>query len=97
MFLTGSREASGLTSQGAGIFDMVGDGEQLLLNAVAYMLIPKTKMSVALQDGKVVISWEPAIGTLEKSNDLRTWMPVEGATSPVTISLDASPAFYRVR
>ena len=38
--LTGSREASGLTSEGAGIFDLTGAGTQMYLNAVDYMLMP---------------------------------------------------------
>ena len=37
VFLTGSREASGLTSQGAGIYDLTEDGGKMFLNAVKYM------------------------------------------------------------
>jgi hypothetical protein len=37
VFLTGSREASGLTSQGSGIFDLTEDGATLFLNAVNYL------------------------------------------------------------
>ena len=37
VFLSGSREATGLTSEGSGIFDLTGDGSQLFLNAVKYM------------------------------------------------------------
>jgi len=35
--LTGSREASGLTSEGAGIYDLTADGAAILLNSVNYM------------------------------------------------------------
>lgn len=37
VLLTGSREASGLTAEGSGIYDLTTDGAQLLLNAVNYM------------------------------------------------------------
>jgi hypothetical protein len=37
VFLTGSREHDGLTSEGAGIYDLTADGAQMLLNAVNYM------------------------------------------------------------
>jgi hypothetical protein len=38
VFLTGAREASGITSRTAGLYDLYEDGAQMLLNAVAYML-----------------------------------------------------------
>lgn len=41
VFLTGSRENDGLTSEGSGIFDLTADGSQLFLNAVEYMAIPE--------------------------------------------------------
>jgi hypothetical protein len=37
VFLSGSRESAGLTSEGAGIYDLTADGAQMLLNAVNYM------------------------------------------------------------
>ena len=37
LFLTGSREWNGLTSEGAGIFDLTPDGAKMFLNAVNYM------------------------------------------------------------
>lgn len=37
VLLTGSREASGLTAEAAGIYDLTAEGAQLLLNAVNYM------------------------------------------------------------
>jgi hypothetical protein len=39
VFLTGSREPSGVTGgQAAALYDLYADGEQMFLNAVAYML-----------------------------------------------------------
>jgi hypothetical protein len=40
VFLTGAREASGITSHTAGLFDLYDDGVQMYLNAVDYMLTP---------------------------------------------------------
>lgn len=40
-FLSGSREAAGLTSEGAGIFDLTADGSSMFLNAVNYMTVPE--------------------------------------------------------
>ncbi|MCD6338807.1 MAG: hypothetical protein J7M29_05435 [Verrucomicrobia bacterium] len=95
-FLTGSREASGLTSHGAGIYDLTPLGEQLFLNAVAYMLKPAIKLEIELEGANVVISWDPAGGTLERSSDLVNWEPVEGASSPATIPASEGRMFYRV-
>jgi len=39
LFLTGGREADGISSETAGMFDLYADGAQMFLNAVAYMLI----------------------------------------------------------
>ncbi|MCP4455100.1 MAG: discoidin domain-containing protein [Planctomycetes bacterium] len=38
VFLTGSREASGITSDTSGLYDLYADGEQMFINAVQYML-----------------------------------------------------------
>jgi hypothetical protein len=40
VLLTGSREADGISSETAGMYDLYDDGAQLFLNAVAYMLQP---------------------------------------------------------
>ncbi len=40
VLLTGTRE-SGITSQGAGIYDLTPEGSQLFLNAVGYMAVPE--------------------------------------------------------
>jgi hypothetical protein len=39
-FLSGSREASGVTSESAGIMDLTADGKTMFLNAVNYMTTP---------------------------------------------------------
>jgi hypothetical protein len=41
VFLTGSREADGVSSRTAGLYDLYDDGAKMFLNAVAYMLTPK--------------------------------------------------------
>ena len=38
VFLSGAREASGISSETAGMYDLATDGAQMFLNAVAYML-----------------------------------------------------------
>lgn len=40
VFLSGSRE-QGITSEGAGIYDLSADGAQMFLNAVNYMAVPE--------------------------------------------------------
>jgi len=41
IFLSGSRENNGLTSEGAGIYDLQPDGAQMFLNAVNFMAVPE--------------------------------------------------------
>jgi hypothetical protein len=48
VFLSGSREHAGLTSQGAGIYDLVGDGPAMFLNAVTYMAVVPEPSTYAL-------------------------------------------------
>lgn len=100
VFLSGSREADGLTSHGAGIFDLTEDGTRLFLNAVAYLSGPPVTapvLTVQREGGNLILSWQPTGGTLESSSDLAAWTPVAGATSPVTVPMTAAQAFYRVR
>ncbi|MCS7089176.1 MAG: LamG-like jellyroll fold domain-containing protein [Verrucomicrobiota bacterium] len=40
VFLTGSREAGGVPANGAGIFDLLPDGQRMFLNAVNYLAGP---------------------------------------------------------
>jgi len=51
IFLSGSREADGVSSETAGIFDLVGDGPQLFLNAVAYMIPEPNTAALLLLGG----------------------------------------------
>ncbi|NGO39651.1 PEP-CTERM sorting domain-containing protein [Limisphaera ngatamarikiensis] len=51
VFLTGSRERDQVTSEVAGIFDLIGDGPQLLLNAVAYMIPEPNTAALLLLGG----------------------------------------------
>jgi hypothetical protein len=49
IFLTGSRENDGLTSEGSGIYDLTADGRTMLLNAVNFMAtIPEPSTAVLL-------------------------------------------------
>jgi len=40
VFLTGAREADGISGDTAGLYDLYEDGEKMFLNAVDYMLLP---------------------------------------------------------
>ncbi|MCF7973311.1 MAG: hypothetical protein K9N55_05820 [Phycisphaerae bacterium] len=40
VFLTGAREADGVSAETAGLYDLYEDGAQMLINAVEYMLSP---------------------------------------------------------
>ena len=55
VMLTGSREASGLTSQGAGIYNLAADGGQVFLNAVDYMAVPEAPTGVLLTLGGLTL------------------------------------------
>jgi hypothetical protein len=46
VFLSGSREASGVSSETAGIFDLSPVGSQMFLNAVDYMAIPEPSTAI---------------------------------------------------
>lgn len=48
VFLSGSREHNGMTSQGSGIFDLTADGSQMFLNAVTYMAVVPEPSTYAL-------------------------------------------------
>jgi len=54
-FLSGSREASGLTSEGAGIYDLTPAGAQMFLNAVDYMAVPEPGAMAFLVPGLLVL------------------------------------------
>ena len=46
IFLSGSREADGVTSETAGIIDLSADGSQMFLNAVSHMAIPEPSTAI---------------------------------------------------
>lgn len=63
VFLSGSREHNGLTSQGAGIYDLTPDGEKMFLNAVTYMaVVPEPSTYALLGVGllAMLIRWRKA-------------------------------------
>ena len=101
VFLTGSEEqATGLTSEAAGIYDLGADGAKLFLNAVKYMARKTAnppQMSITRSGSTLTIQWTGG-GTLESSGSLvGTWAAVPGAASPYTTPLSSSTQFYRVR
>lgn len=100
VFLTGSREADGLTSEGSGIYNLAEDGAILFLNAVEYMTSAPAagpQLSVTSANGNVTIQWSGG-GTLESAAAITgPWTPVPNATSPFTAQATGSAAFYRVR
>ncbi len=53
VFLTGAREADGISSETAGMYDLYEDGAQMFLNAVAYMLIEPEEPADPLAEGLV--------------------------------------------
>ncbi|MCX7867641.1 MAG: PEP-CTERM sorting domain-containing protein [Limisphaera sp.] len=56
VFLTGSRESATVgTSEVAGVFDLIGDGPQLFLNAVAYMIPEPSSAALLLLGGLPVL------------------------------------------
>jgi hypothetical protein len=51
LFLSGAREADGISSETAGMIDLYDDGAQMFLNAVAYMLIEPEAPADPLAEG----------------------------------------------
>jgi hypothetical protein len=112
VFLTGSRENNGLTSEGAGIFDLDGDGSRMFLNAVRYMAGLAEPVTVSLaaslsSSGELVISW-PETGSesyaLQATPALvpANWQPLTGSPvvadgrRTVTVPATESARFYRL-
>ncbi|HIG29722.1 MAG TPA: hypothetical protein EYQ50_18770 [Verrucomicrobiales bacterium] len=100
VLLTGSRE-QGFTSQGAGIYDLVGDGALLFLNAVGYTggILnggggDQPSISISTDtDGNTVLTFS---GTLRGADDADgPYLEVTGAVSPMTITPDAVRKFYQ--
>ena len=99
VLLTGSREHDGLTSQGAGIYDLNPDGARMFLNAVNYMAgtQPGTPPTISLTRTPTGISIE-FTGTLQSSATLAApWTDVPNATSPHPVTITGGHQFYRAR
>jgi hypothetical protein len=99
LFLTGSREHNGLTSEGAGIIDLTEDGRKMFLNAVNYLAgtepqPERTKLGLTrTAQGQISIQFE---GTLQSTTSLSTpnW-GTEATVSPHTVAADQPVKFYR--
>ena len=95
--LTGSRE-SGITSHGAGIYDLTADGGKLFLNAVNYMAQPVVQFTAITRNanGTITLEWEGG-GTLQAAMSITgPWQDVAGATSPYTFTPEAPVMFGRI-
>jgi uncharacterized surface protein with fasciclin (FAS1) repeats len=97
VFLSGSRE-QGITSDGAGIYDLNDDGARMFLNAVAYMVEPKTVFEQpVLEDGQITITWTGE-GELETAtNILGPWEPTGNTSGSFTEAIGSGNKFYRIR
>lgn len=100
IFLSGSRENDGLTSEGAGIFDLSEDGEKMFLNAVAYMTdteppADRPELEITRNAQGISISFT---GTLQSTTDIvnGTWTDVT-SISPYTTSPTDPKRFYRAK
>lgn len=56
VFVAGSREAEGISSETAGILDLSADGQAMFLNAVNYMVIPEPSSAL------LVLTWLVGVG-----------------------------------
>lgn len=103
VFLTGSREANGSTSQIAGIYDLTDDGAAMFLNAVKYMgaqtsvAAPRITSIKMGADGKITLIWTGG-GTLQAApSPTGPWNDVPGATSPYVVTPTEAALFGRIR
>lgn len=102
VFLTGSREHDGLTSEGAGIYDLTETGAELFLNAVEYMSGiegvpqgPTPTISVSRTAEGMSITFE---GMLQSADSVTgTWSDVTGAESPHEVDATEGMKFYRAK
>jgi len=103
VLLTGSREHSGLTAEGSGIYDLTEDGAKILLNAVTYMtgkeggdpIQEPVEASIALarDDSGISITFT---GTLQSADSVDgPWSDEAGASSPMTVDATGGMKFYR--
>lgn len=102
VLLTGSRENAGLTSHGAGIYDISEDGAMLFLNAVEYMTGKGGAPVVTPSEAFVSLARDAAGITVEFSGTLQSapsvtgpWTDEAGASSPFTVDPNADAEFYR--
>jgi hypothetical protein len=100
VFLTGSRENDGLTSEGAGIFDLSPDGTKMFLNAVNYMAgvepgPERPTLSIAHTATGITITFT---GTLQSATTIDgTWNDETTAQSPLNINSMTGMKFYRAK
>ncbi|HTG45767.1 MAG TPA: hypothetical protein VK633_14695, partial [Verrucomicrobiae bacterium] len=101
VFLTGSREYDGLTSEGSGLFDLSADGAKMFLNAVNYMAGveggpgPAPTLSVTRNGAGLSISFT---GKLQSATSISGgWADEPGAISPLTVTPNQPAKFYRAR
>lgn len=103
VLLTGSREHSGLTAEGSGIYDLTEDGAKILLNAVTYMtgkeggdpIQEPVEASIALarDDKGISITFT---GTLQSADSVDgPWSDEAGSSSPMTVDATGGMKFYR--
>jgi hypothetical protein len=101
VFLTGSRENDGLTSEGAGIFDLTADGAKMFLNAVNYMAgvqgggptPDRPTLSLArAANGTITITFT---GTLQSSATVTGGWTDETATGSLVVTPNQPRRFYR--
>lgn len=75
MVLTGSREANGVSSEGAGVYDLLPDGEKVFLNAVNYL---------TGNSQPVVVALNPLVGTNLYAGDWWTFTPTAFGSDPLS-------------
>ncbi len=85
IFLTGSREHNGLTSEGAGIYDLTADGRRMFLNAVNYMAPPAATYPAA------VLAQSPLV--YYRFNDLVSALPPDVATNSGALGVPGNGAY----
>ncbi len=104
VFLTGSRE-QGITSQGAGIYDLTTDGTKMFLNAVNYMAGTEPGTGGGPGTGPALSFARTATGlsitfsgTLQSAGAISgPWTDEAGASSPFGVNATAGIKFYRAK
>ncbi len=105
VFLTGSREPDGVTGgQAAALYDLYPDGEQMFLNAVAYML-GKGVPYIYTYDGDVAVDGETGDndsldGTWDHDNGSDAWdgsMIGEAAPGGISALVEDDVTFTRIQ